>query len=41
MRIVMSGDVEWVPLGDQSAKLPSPPRPVLSDILLAKLRPGQ
>jgi DNA-directed RNA polymerase I and III subunit RPAC1 len=36
--------LKWIPLGDQAS--PSlfqhdPPRPVNSDILLAKLRPGQ
>lgn len=37
----MSGDLEWIPLGNQAKILPSPPRPVQTDILLAKLRPGQ
>lgn len=41
---VYSGDLEWVPIGDQlerfeSLKLPKP-KPLLDDILIAKLRPG-
>jgi DNA-directed RNA polymerases I and III subunit RPAC1 len=39
---VYSGQLEWVPIGNQ-AKLfkNNPPRPLHDDILIAKLRPGQ
>jgi len=42
---VYSGDLIWVPIGDQEARfvkegIPNP-RPLLDDILIAKLRPGQ
>ncbi|KAJ1914519.1 DNA-directed RNA polymerase core subunit rpc40 [Tieghemiomyces parasiticus] len=39
---VYSGDLKWSPKGDQAEKFADDPiRPVHSDILLAKLRPGQ
>jgi len=38
---VYSGDMEWVPEGDQTERFPNGIRPVHEDILLAKLRPGQ
>ena len=39
---VYSGDLVWIPIGNQAAKFKSnPPRPLLDDILIAKLRPGQ
>lgn len=39
---VYSGDLEWVPLGDQAQRFKHDPiRPVHSDILIAKLNPGQ
>ena len=37
---VYSGDLEWVPMGDQRTRL-GEIRPLLDDILIAKLRPGQ
>lgn len=42
---VYSGDLIWIPIGDQEARfnlegIPKP-RPLLNDILIAKLRPGQ
>jgi len=41
---VYSGDLEWVPIGDQEerfreAGIPDP-KPLHDDILIAKLRPG-
>jgi DNA-directed RNA polymerase I and III subunit RPAC1 len=38
---VYSGDMEWVPQGDQETRFPNGIRPVHEDILIAKLRPGQ
>lgn len=38
---VYSGDLEWIPQGDQEERFPDGIRPVHDDILLAKLRPGQ
>jgi len=39
---VFTKDLIWVPIGDQEDRFQyDPPRPVHSDILLAKLRPGQ
>ncbi|KAJ1656033.1 DNA-directed RNA polymerase core subunit rpc40 [Dispira simplex] len=39
---VMSGDLVWEPKGTQEERFQDDPiRPVLNDILLAKLRPGQ
>lgn len=41
---VYSGDLEWVPQGDQEERFqnePSPIAPIHKDILIAKLRPGQ
>jgi len=39
---VYSSDFEWVPQGEQEARYTEkPPAPVHSDILLAKLQPGQ
>lgn len=40
-RHVYSGDLEWVPQGDQEERFLNGIRPVHEDILLAKLRPGQ
>lgn len=37
---VYSGDLEWIPQGDQKERL-GDVRPLLDDILIAKLRPGQ
>ncbi len=37
---VLSADMKWVPLGDQASRL-GDVRPVLDDIVIAKLRPGQ
>jgi DNA-directed RNA polymerase I and III subunit RPAC1 len=38
---VYSGDLEWIPIGDQATYFKDdPPRPLLNDILIAKLRPG-
>ena len=39
---VYSGDFQWIPIGSQAERfkdLPKP-RPLLDDILIAKLRPG-
>jgi len=38
---VYSGDMVWMPQGDQAERFPDGIRPVHEDILLAKLRPGQ
>jgi len=38
---VYSGDMHWMPQGDQAASFPDGIRPVHEDILIAKLRPGQ
>ena len=38
---VYSGDLEFVPQGDQAERFPDGVRPVHDDILIAKLRPGQ
>lgn len=39
---VYSGDLEWIPIGDQATRFKgNPPRPLHDDILIAKLRPGQ
>lgn len=42
---VYSGDLEWIPIGDQEQRFEElgipKPKPLLDDILLAKLRPGQ
>ena len=42
---VYSGDLEWIPIGDQEKRFEElgipKPKPLLDDILLAKLRPGQ
>lgn len=37
---VLSGDLEWIPMGDQKTRL-GDVRPLLDDILIAKMRPGQ
>ena len=37
---VTTGDLQWVPLGNQSSQL-TDIRPVHDDIVIAKLRPGQ
>lgn len=42
---VYSGDLEWIPIGDQAERferegIPAP-KPLMDDILIAKLRPGQ
>lgn len=38
---VYSGDLEWIPIGDQAQKFKGKePKPLHSDILIAKLRPG-
>lgn len=37
---VYSGDLEWEPIGDQRERLGNI-RPIVDDILIAKLRPGQ
>jgi DNA-directed RNA polymerase I and III subunit RPAC1 len=37
---VYSGDLEWIPIGDQKERL-GDVRPLHDDILIAKLRPGQ
>jgi DNA-directed RNA polymerase I and III subunit RPAC1 len=37
---VYSGDLEWIPQGDQRERL-GEIKPLLDDILIAKLRPGQ
>jgi DNA-directed RNA polymerase I and III subunit RPAC1 len=37
---ILSGDLEWVPIGNQKAKF-GDIRPLHDDILIAKLRPGQ
>ena len=40
--LVYSGDLKWIPQGSQSSIFEnSPIRPVNTDILLAKMRPGQ
>ena len=42
---VYSGDLKWIPFGDQEARFArqgiAAPKPLLDDILIAKLRPGQ
>eukprot|EP00736_Rhodelphis_marinus_P001137 Rmarinus@m.3736 len=38
---VLSGDLEWVPQGDQADRFPEGIGPVHDDIVLTKLRPGQ
>lgn len=38
---VYSGDLLWMPQGDQEQRFPDGIRPVHEDILVAKLRPGQ
>ena len=42
---VYSGDLKWVPIGDQASRFEregiEKPKPLLDDILIAKLRPGQ
>jgi DNA-directed RNA polymerase I and III subunit RPAC1 len=38
---VYSGDLEWVPLDGQEEMFENAPRPLLDDILIAKMRPGQ
>lgn len=39
---VYSGDLEWIPIGNQALKFgKNPPKPLHDDILIAKLRPGQ
>ena len=42
---VYSGDLEWIPIGNQAERFRSEgipePKPLHDDILLAKLRPGQ
>jgi DNA-directed RNA polymerase I and III subunit RPAC1 len=39
---VYSGDLEWIPTGDQAERFAAGPiKPVHDDILIAKLRPGQ
>ena len=42
---VYSGDLEWIPIGDQAERFRSQgipdPKPLHDDILIAKLRPGQ
>lgn len=37
---VYSGDLEWIPQGDQQSRLGNI-KPLLDDILIAKMRPGQ
>jgi hypothetical protein len=41
--LVYSRDLKWGPVGDQAEWFPinDPPRPVIDDILIMKLRPGQ
>ncbi len=40
--IVYSGDLVWEPQGDQAEKYGDKgPKPIIDDILLLKLRPGQ
>ena len=36
---IYSGDLEWVPIGDQASRLGTI-KPLFDDILIAKLRPG-
>jgi len=36
-----SGDILFAPKGDQPTRFPTPPKPVFTDIVIAKLRPGQ
>lgn len=38
---VYSGDLVWVPQGEQAVTFPDPPKPVHNDILVAMLAPGQ
>ena len=42
---VYSRDLEWIPIGDQEKRFEEmgipKPKPLLDDILIAKLRPGQ
>jgi len=38
---VYSSDLIWEPLGNQRASLGFTPRPLVGDIMIAKLRPGQ
>ena len=42
---VYSGDLEWIPIGDQAERFQAEgipePKPLHDDILIAKLRPGQ
>lgn len=39
---VYSGDLEWIPIGEQAESFKDcPPKPLHDDILIAKLRPGQ
>jgi DNA-directed RNA polymerase I and III subunit RPAC1 len=39
---VYSGDLQWIPIGDQATRFKNcPPKPLHDDILIAKLRPGQ
>ena len=42
---VYTGDLEWIPIGDQQERFEAegipPPKPLHDDILIAKLRPGQ
>jgi len=37
---IYSGDLEWIPIGDQRERL-GEIKPLYSDILIAKMRPGQ
>eukprot|EP00527_Entomoneis_sp_CCMP2396_P004449 CAMPEP_0198144072 /NCGR_PEP_ID=MMETSP1443-20131203/12780_1 /TAXON_ID=186043 /ORGANISM="Entomoneis sp., Strain CCMP2396" /LENGTH=400 /DNA_ID=CAMNT_0043807411 /DNA_START=85 /DNA_END=1287 /DNA_ORIENTATION=- len=38
---IYSSELEWIPQGDQQFRFPQVVSPIHSDILLAKLRPGQ
>jgi len=41
IRNVIGADLEWVPLGNQTQKFKTPPRPKHEDVLLLRLHPGQ
>eukprot|EP00993_Chasmostoma_nieuportense_P002840 NODE_3603_length_937_cov_26.576543_g3451_i0.p1 GENE.NODE_3603_length_937_cov_26.576543_g3451_i0~~NODE_3603_length_937_cov_26.576543_g3451_i0.p1 ORF type:complete len:300 (-),score=100.78 NODE_3603_length_937_cov_26.576543_g3451_i0:38-862(-) len=41
MEPVLSSALKWEPLGNQEKLFAEPPRPVLPDIMIAKLKPGQ
>ena len=38
---VLSGQLEWIPQGEQATVFPVPPAPTNPNIVLMKLRPGQ